>query len=147
MIKTYTAKISEIKRDWYLIDAKDIPLGRVATQAAIILRGKHKRSYTPNYDMGDFIVIINAKDIKLTGKKLEQKKYFSHSNYPSGLKTSTLKELMKKDATEPLKRAITGMIPVNHHKMAQVKRAKIYSDDNHKHTQQLIVLTKESNLL
>jgi large subunit ribosomal protein L13 len=141
MIKTYTAKVDEIKRNWYLIDAKDIPLGRIATQAAIILRGKHKRSYTPNYDMGDFVVIINAKDIKLTGKKLEQKKYQHHSNYPGGLKTETLEKLMKKDPTEPLRRAIVGMITENHHKKAQVQRIKIYSDDNHKHTQKLIKLT------
>lgn len=141
MTKTYTAKVGEIKRNWYLIDAKDIALGRVATQAAIILRGKHKRSYTPNYDMGDFVVIINAKDVKLTGKKLEQKKYQHHSNYPGGLKTLTLKELMAKNKTEPLKRAIKGMIPQNHIKVAQIKRVKIYSGDKHKHTQKFFKLT------
>lgn len=144
-MKTYTAKVGEIKRNWYLIDAKNIPLGRVATQAAIILRGKHKRSYTSNYDMGDFVVVINAKDVKLTGKKLEQKKYQHHSNYPGGLKTSTLKELMKKNPTNPLKRAINGMLPENHHKQAQVKRAKIYSSDKHKHTQKLINTKCESD--
>ena len=144
-MKTYTAKVSEIKRNWYLIDAKNRPMGRVATHAAIILRGKHKRSYTPNYDMGDFAVIINAKDIKLTGKKLEQKQYLHHSNYPGGLKSESIKDLLKKSPTEPLKRAIVGMIPENHFKSNQINRIKIYADEQHKHTQKLINIKCESD--
>jgi len=137
-MKTYIPKIKEIERKWYLIDAKDKILGRVATKAAIILRGKHKIDYTPNFDMGDFAVIINAKSIALSGKKLEQKKYFCHSNYPGGLKSESLKNLMKIKPTEPLRLAIEGMIPKNRLKAKQVERIKIYADENHKHTQKLI---------
>jgi large subunit ribosomal protein L13 len=139
-MKTYTAKVNEIKRNWYLLDANQKPLGRVATKAAIILRGKHKREYTPNYDMGDFVVIINAKKVFLSGKKIEQKEYIHHSNYPGGLKTVSLKDLIKKRPTEPLKRAIRGMLPENHFKPEQINRLKIYADENHKHTQKLIKL-------
>ena len=137
-MKTYSAKKSEIKRNWYLIDAKDRPLGRVATQAAIILRAKHKKTYTPNLDAGDFVVIINAKDIRLTGKKAEQKEYWHHSGYPGGIKKETYLELIKKDPTEPLKRAIMGMLPVNHFKQDQILKLKIYVNDKHPHTQKLI---------
>jgi large subunit ribosomal protein L13 len=137
-MKTYTPKISEIQRKWYLIDAKSIPLGRIAAKAAIIIRGKHKRNYMPNFDMGDFVVIINVKDLKLTGKKIEQKQYFYHSNYPGGLKTKKLKDLLKNNPTEPLKKAIIGMLPNNRHKAAQIKRIKIYADAQHNHTQELI---------
>ncbi|MBU2595238.1 50S ribosomal protein L13 [Patescibacteria group bacterium] len=137
-MKTYTAKVNEIKRNWYLIDAKDKILGRVATQAAIIIRGKHKKDYTANFDMGDFVVIINAKFTALSGKKLEQKKYFRHSGYPGGLKSESLKNLIKTKPTEPLNRAIIGMIPENRLKTNQIKRIKIYADENHKHTQKLI---------
>jgi len=137
-MKTYTAKINNLKRNWYLIDATDTPMGRVATKAAIILRGKHKRDYTPNYDMGDFVVIVNSKKVLLTGKKLEQKEYHRHTRYPGGIRTETLKNLLKTRPNEPLKRAIIGMIPNNSFRTSQVKRIKIYSDENYKHTQKLI---------
>lgn len=139
-MKTHIAKIKEIERKWYLIDAKDKILGRVATQAAIILRGKHKIDYTSNFDMGDFVVIINAKSVALSGKKLEQKKYFRHSGYPGGLKSESLKNLMKIKPIAPLRIAIEGMIPKNRLKIKQVSRIKIYADENHKHTQKLILI-------
>lgn len=137
-MKTFIPKIRDIQRNWYLLDAKDKILGRVATQAAIIIRGKHKKDYTANFDMGDFVVIINAKFVALSGKKLEQKKYFRHSGYPGGLKSESLKNLIKTKPTEPLNRAIIGMIPENRLKANQIKRIKIYADENHKHTQKLI---------
>lgn len=138
MTKTYTAKKSEIKRSWYLLDGRGKILGRIATQAAVILRGKHKTNYTPHIDMGDFVVIINAKFIKYSGKKIEQKQYIRHTGFPGGIRSIALKELKRIDPTQPIRRAITGMIPDNHHKQEQVKRIKIYSDANHKHTQKLI---------
>lgn len=136
-MKTYSAKKSEIKRNWYLIDAKGTPMGRAATQAAILMRGKRKRDFTPNQDMGDFVVIINAKHVKLTGKKLEQKQYWHHSNYPGGLKNETIKNLLKTKPTEPLRRAIYGMIPANRLKSGQIKRLKIFADDHQNITQKL----------
>jgi len=136
-MKTYSIKKSEIKRDWYLIDAKNKVLGRVATTAANLLRGKHKVSFTPNQDAGDFVVIINASKVRFTGKKLEQKKYIRHTGYPGGLRSKTLKELIKENPTEPLKRATLGMIPANRLKKEIAKRLKIYTLDKHKHTQKL----------
>lgn len=139
-MKTYTAKLGKMKREWYLLDAQGMILGRLASSAATILRGKHKVEYTPNFDMGDFVVIINAKDIKFSGKKLEQKEYFHHTNYPGGLKCESLKKLLVTKPTEPLRRAISGMIPGNYFKTSQLKRLKIYSATQHKHTQKLIKL-------
>ena len=138
MIRTYTAKKLEIKRNWYLFDAKGLALGRVATRAAVILRGKHKKNYTPNVEMGDFVVIINAKLIKYSGKKIEQKKYFRHTGYPGGIRAISLEELKRVDPTKPIRRAIVGMLPDNRLKQEQIKRIKIYADDKHQHTQKLI---------
>ncbi|TSC90724.1 MAG: large subunit ribosomal protein L13 [Candidatus Berkelbacteria bacterium Licking1014_96] len=138
MTRTYTAKKSEIKRNWYLLDAKGLALGRVATRATIILRGKHKKNYTPNIEMGDFVVIINAKFIKYSGKKIEQKEYVRHTGYPGGIRSVSLKELKRVDPTAPIRRAIMGMLPDNRLKPEQIKRIKIYADDKHQHTQRLI---------
>ena len=137
-MRTYTAKKSEVKRNWYLLDGRGKILGRIATQAAVIIRGKHKKNYTANVEMGDFVVIINAKLIKYSGKKIEQKEYFRHSGYPGGLKSVSLKELKRTDPTEPIRRAIIGMMPDNRLKQEQIKRIKIYADDKHQHTQKLI---------
>lgn len=138
MTKTYTTKKNELKRNWFVIDAKGLALGRVATRAAVILRGKHKRNYSPNMEMGDFVVIINAELIKYSGRKIEQKKYIRHTGYPGGIKSVSLKKLKKDDPTEPIRRAIIGMIPDNRLKQNQIKRIKIYANDKHKHTQKLI---------
>ena len=137
-MRTYTAKKSEVKRNWYLLDGRGKILGRIATQAAVIIRGKHKKNYTANVEMGDFVVIINAKLIKYSGKKIEQKEYFRHSGYPGGLKSVSLKELKRTDPTEPIRRAIIGMMPDNRLKQEQIKRIKINADDKHQHTQKLI---------
>lgn len=140
MTRTFTAKKSEIKRNWFLLDAKGLALGRVAARAAIILRGKHKRNYSSNIEMGDFVVIINAKSIKYSGRKIEQKEYIRHTGYPGGIKSILLKKLKKDDPTEPIRRAIIGMLPDNRLKQNQIKRIKIYAEDKHKHTQKLIRL-------
>lgn len=140
MTKTYTAKKNELKRNWFLIDGRGNILGRIAAQAAVILRGKHKNNYTPNIDMGDFVVIINAKLIKYSGKKIEQKEYFRHTGYPGGIRSVPLKELKRIDPTQPIRRAIIGMIPDNRLKQNQIKRIKIYADDKHQHTQKLVQL-------
>lgn len=137
-MKTYIIKKSDIRRNWYLIDAKGKSFGRVAAQAAAILRGKHKKEYSANFDMGDFIVITNAKYALFTGKKMEQKNYYWHTGYPGGIRSKSLKDLMKSDPCQPLKRAIHGMLPQNRLKNNQLKRIKIYADQNHKHTQKLI---------
>jgi len=137
-MKTYIIKKADIKRNWYLIDATGKSFGRIAAQAAIILRGKHKKEYSANFDMGDFVVITNAKEAVYTGKKMEQKKYYWHSGYPGGIKSITLKDLSKKDPSAPIKRAISGMLPQNRLKKEQIKRIKVYADENHKHTQKLI---------
>lgn len=139
-MKTYSAKIRDIKRNWYLLDAKNKIMGRVATQAAVILRGKHKPNFTPNQDMGDFVVIINAKDIKLTGKKREQKEYIRHTGYPGGIRKEELKDLLRSKPTKPLKKAVLGMLPANHFKSIQARRLKIYQKDKHRHKQKLINL-------
>ncbi len=138
MTRTYVAKKNEIERNWYLLDAKELALGRAATRAAVILRGKHKRNYTANVDLGDFVVIINAKLIKYSGKKIEQKEYTRHTGYPGGIRSISLKKLQIIDPTEPIRRAIMGMLPDNRLKPEQIKRIKIYADDKHQHTQKLI---------
>ena len=137
-MKTYIIKKADIKRNWYLIDAKGKSFGRVAAQAAVILRGKHKKEYSANFDMGDFVVITNAKYALFTGKKMEQKNYYWHTGYPGGIRKTILKDLFKKDPSEPLRKAIYGMLPQNRLKNNQLKRIKIYADENHKHTQKLI---------
>jgi large subunit ribosomal protein L13 len=142
MQKTYSAKKADIKRTWYLIDAEGLVLGRVASSAARILRGKHKVEFTRNLDMGDFVVIINVEKIKYTGKKMEQKQYIRHSGYPGGLKIESLKEVIAKNPTLPLRKAITGMIPANRLKKSVMRRLKLYAHGKHQHSQKLIPLSK-----
>ncbi|MEG0620776.1 MAG: 50S ribosomal protein L13, partial [Raoultibacter sp.] len=110
-MKTYYAKPSEVERAWVLIDAKDQVLGRVATKAAHILKGKHKPTYTPHIDTGDFVVIINADKIRVTGNKLSAKEYFRHSGFPGGLKSETLEEAMAKHPERVIEHAVKGMLP------------------------------------
>lgn len=136
-MKTYVTKPSEVERNWYIIDAENEVLGRIATRAANILRGKNKPIFSPSVDTGDFVVVINADKIKVTGNKEEDKKYYRHSWHPGGLKTTTLKELKEKDATAPLRVAVKGMLPKNKLADQIIKRLKIYIGDNHPHTQKL----------
>lgn len=135
-MKTYSAKPSDVTRDWYVIDASEAPLGRIAARVATLLTGKEKPMFTQHIDCGDNVVVINAKDIVVTGNKLTTKMYYSHSHYPGGLKEATLEEKMVKDPTHALRHAIRGMLPVNKLRDARLARLKIYADAEHKHEAQ-----------
>lgn len=124
-------KKNEIERNWWLVDAKGQILGRLASRIAMLLRGKNKPSFFPYKDLGDYVVVINAKDIKVTGKKREEKIYWHHTGYPGGLKKETLNELLKEKPTEALKKAILGMLPKNKLKKFWLKRLYIYPEKEH----------------
>ena len=133
---TFMAKPADIERKWYIIDAAGRPLGRTATEAARILRGKHKPIFTPHIDTGDFVIIINAEQAVLTGNKLEKKKYYHHSGYPGGLKEIKYKDLM---ATKPIfavERAVKGMLPHNRLGRATYLKLKVYAGSEHPHAAQ-----------
>ena len=135
-MKTYYAKPNEVAREWLLIDAQDQVLGRVASKAAHILRGKHKPPYTPHVDTGDFVVIINADKIRVTGKKLTDKEYYRHSGYPGGLKCETFEEAMEKHPERVIEHAIKGMLPKNTLGRAMAKKLKVYAGAEHPHMAQ-----------
>lgn len=135
-MKTYNAKENEVKRDWLLIDLKGKVLGRAATQIANILRGKHKPTYTPHVDTGDFIVAINASSIKLTGNKLKDKMYYNHTGYIGGMKITPARDLLQKHPEELITTAVKRMLPSNRLSRALLKKLKVYSGDMHPHTAQ-----------
>jgi len=135
-MKTYNAKPGEIERDWLIVDAEGKTLGRLATQIADRLRGKGKTSFTPHVDTGDFVVVINAEKIAVTGKKLEQKMYYKHSGYPGGLRERTLQEQLNRQPTEVLRKAVKGMLPRNKLGAAQLTKLKIYAGPEHPHVAQ-----------
>lgn len=135
-MKTFSAKPTDVTRKWYVIDASEATMGRVATKVATLLTGKGKPSFTKHIDTGDFVIIINAKNIVVTGNKLEDKMYYRHSHYPGGLKEATLKEKMEKDPTFAIHHAVRGMLPVNKLRDARLDRLKIYADSEHKHEAQ-----------
>ena len=130
------AKPSEVTRTWYLIDAKDKTLGRLASQVAAILEGKHKPTYTPHVDAGDHVIIINADKIRLTGKKLQDKKYYRHSGYPGGIKEITAGDLLQRHPERVIKTAVWGMLPHNRLGRKMIKKLKIYAGDQHPHEAQ-----------
>jgi len=133
---TYMAKPADIQRDWYIIDATGKPLGRVSTEAARILRGKHKPIFTPNMDTGDFVIIINADKVVLTGNKLEQKKYYHYSGYPGGLREVAYKDLMATRPTLVLEKAVRGMLPHNRLGRSLFTKLKVYAGSEHPHAAQ-----------
>jgi len=135
-VKTYSAKAKDIDRKWYLIDAEGEILGRLATQIATILRGKNKPTYTPSMDLGDYVVVINAEKIKVTGNKLKGKIYRYHTSYPGGLKSVTLETLLKKKPELVVKKAVQGMIPHTKLGRAMIKKLKIYKGNEHPHQAQ-----------
>ena len=135
-MKTYTAKKGTYNKDWYLIDAEDKVLGRVASKVAAILRGKQKTSYTPYVDMGDNVIIINSEKVRLTGGKPLQKCYYRHSGYPGGIKQIGFLEMMKKDPTFAMRKAVKGMLPKNRLGRRQLLHVKIYAGDKHPHEAQ-----------
>ena len=133
---TYSVKKSEIERKWYIIDAENKPLGRVATQAALILRGKHKPTYTPNLDTGDHVIIINCSKVVLTGKKLDQKIYRHHSGYIGGMKEISARQLLNKDPEQMMMRAVKGMLPHNSLGRQQLKKLRVYAGCEHENAAQ-----------
>jgi len=135
-MKTYTAKPGEITRDWYVVDAEGQTLGRLATQIADTLRGKGKPQYTPHVDTGDFVVVVNAEKITVTGQKLDQKRYYRHSGYPGGLRSRTLREQLDRRPTEVLRKAVKGMLPRNRLARQQLMKLKIYAGPEHPHEAQ-----------
>lgn len=135
-MSTYMAKKEEIKREWFLIDAKGKVLGRLASEIAKILRGKHKPIYTPHVDTGDFVIVINAKDVLLTGKKENTKIYFRHSGYPGGAKILTAKEMRVKFPERLIYFAVKGMLPKNSLGRKMIKKLKIYPGSEHPHQAQ-----------
>ncbi len=136
MYTTYMAKPGDIKRYWYIIDAAGRPLGRVATEAARILRGKHKPEYTPHLDTGDHVIILNAGKVALTGRKLEQKKYRRHSGYPGGLKEVDYATMLEKRPEKAIFLAVRGMLPHNRLGRAMLKKLRVYKDNQHSHQAQ-----------
>lgn len=136
MNKTYSAKPSEVTRRWILIDASEAPLGRVASTIAMYLMGKNKPMYTPHIDCGDYVVVINAGDLKVTGNKLEDKKYYNYSGFPSGLKETTLKEKIEKNPASPIELAVKGMLPKNKLSPERMKRLRVFAGEAHEHTAQ-----------
>ena len=135
-MNTFLAKPNEVEREWVLIDAEDMVLGRVATEAARILKGKHKPQYTPHVDTGDFVVIINADKIRVTGTKAGKKTYYRHSGFPGGLKSETLNEAMAKHPERVIEHAVKGMLPKNTLGRAMGMKLKVYAGPEHPHMAQ-----------
>ncbi|MBW6457676.1 MAG: 50S ribosomal protein L13 [FCB group bacterium] len=135
-MRTFSAKPTDIKHDWYLVDAEDVVLGRLASKVAQILRGKHKPIYTPHMDTGDFVIVINADKVRLTGTKEEKKSYFRHTGYPGGSRTTTFKELFAKRPEEVVRKAVKGMIPHNKLGRQIFKKLKVYAGSEHPHESQ-----------
>jgi large subunit ribosomal protein L13 len=135
-MKTYLTPVKEIEKNWYIVDAEGKVLGRLASEIASRLRGKHKPNYSTFMDVGDFIVVINADKVKLTGNKLENKKYYHHTGFIGGIKEITAKELLEKKPTEVLHKAVKGMLPKNTLGRAQLKKLKIYAGTEHPHQAQ-----------
>ena len=132
-MRTYTPKPGDTERTWYVIDATDVVLGRLATHAATLLRGKHKPTFAPHVDGGDFVIIINADKVALTGAKREQKIAYRHSGYPGGLKATNYAELLEKNPERAVEKAIRGMIPKNRLGSAQINKLKVYRGAEHPH--------------
>ncbi len=135
-MKTEVAKLENVKRDWYVVDAQDAVLGRLSTKIASVLRGKNKPIFTPSVDTGDFVIVINAEKIALTGRKLADKIYYNHSGFVGGLKEITAGELLQKKPTDLIKRAVKGMLPKNKLARHMLKKLKIYAGPNHPHDAQ-----------
>ena len=136
MTRTYTPKAGEAQREWLVIDATDVVLGRLASHAAALLRGKHKPTFAPHVDQGDFVIIINAEKVALTGQKLEQKKAYRHSGYPGGLKSVTYSELLEKNPVRAVEKAVRGMLPKNSLGRQQLGKLKVYVGAEHPHAAQ-----------
>ena len=135
-MKTFSAKPETVKRDWFVVDATDKVLGRLASEVAIRLRGKHKPEYTPHVDTGDHIVIVNAEKVRVTGRKVEAKNYYSHSGYPCGIKQVTLSDQLERHPTRVLESAVKGMLPKNSLGRAMFAKLRVYAGAEHSHQAQ-----------
>ncbi len=135
-MKTYSPKASELSREWLVVDAENMILGRLATEIAVRLRGKHKPEFTPHMDNGDFVVVVNADKIRFTGRKLDQKMYYRHSGYPGGIKERPLREMMAARPEEVVRKAVRGMLPKNRLARQLIKKLKIYTGPEHPHAAQ-----------
>ncbi len=136
-MKTYSAKSEEVTREWYIVNAEGVVLGRLAAEIAKRLRGKHKPIYTPHVDTGDYVVVVNAEKIALTGKKLTDKMYYRHSGYPGGLKETSAQKMLEKKPEDLLRLAVKGMLPKNSLGRSMLKKLKIYSGGEHPHAAQM----------
>lgn len=135
-MSTFMAKKEEIKRDWYVIDAAGVPLGRLATKIAAILKGKHKPIYTPHVDTGDHVIVLNAEKVVLTGNKLDNKMYYRHSGYPGGIKSETYRSFLNRSPEKVVYKAIWGMLPHNALGRSMIKKLKVYKGAKHPHEAQ-----------
>jgi large subunit ribosomal protein L13 len=129
-------KVSEIERQWFVVDAEGQTLGRIATKIATLVRGKHKPTYTPHLDVGDYVIVINAEKVRLTGRKEEQKNYYRHSNYPGGLTTTSFRSMIEKHPERVIEFAVKGMLPGTTLAKQQLLKLKVYSGPNHPHAAQ-----------
>ncbi len=136
-MKTYSTKASDIERKWHVIDASGETLGRLATKVAVLLRGKHKPLFAPHLDTGDFVIVVNAARVRVTGRKAEQKTYYRHSGYPGGLKSSSFTELQEKHPTRIIEHAVKGMLPHNRLGSTMLKKLKVYAGPDHPHQAQV----------
>ncbi|TQL48903.1 LSU ribosomal protein L13P [Homoserinimonas aerilata] len=136
MTRTFSPTPKDVERNWLIIDATDVVLGRLASHVAVLLRGKHKATFAPHMDMGDFVIIINADKVALTGSKLAQKKAYRHSGYPGGLTATTYSELLEKHPTRAVEKAVRGMLPKNSIGRAQLAKLKVYAGPEHPHAAQ-----------
>jgi large subunit ribosomal protein L13 len=135
-MKTISANEGTVRRNWYVVDATDKTLGRLSTQIANRIRGKHKAEYTPHVDTGDYIVVVNAEKIKVTGKKLDDKHYYRHTGYPGGIKSVTLGKMMQDTPTRAIEQAVKGMMPKNKLSRMMLAKLKVYAGSEHPHTAQ-----------
>jgi large subunit ribosomal protein L13 len=135
-VRTYSPKPGDVQRQWHVIDAQDVVLGRLASQVAVLLRGKHKPTFAPHVDTGDFVVVVNARGVALTGSKRDQKMAYRHSGFPGGLKAVSYTELLEKDPRKAVEKAVKGMLPHNSLGRAMLKKLKVYAGPEHPHTAQ-----------
>ena len=135
-MRTYTPKPDTVTREWLVIDATDVVLGRLASHVAVLLRGKHKPTFAPHVDTGDFVIVINAEKVALTGAKLEQKLAYTHSGYPGGLSSTTYSQMLAKHPTRAVEKAVRGMLPKNSIGRAQLSKLKVYAGAEHPHAAQ-----------
>jgi large subunit ribosomal protein L13 len=135
-MRTYSAKPSEVTRDWFVVDASEFELGRLATRLAMVLRGRHKPTYTPHVDTGDFVVVLNASKVRLKGRKLDQKYYHRYSGYPGGLRSVVARTVREENPERMIRQAVQGMLPKNRLSRQLIKKLKVYAEEEHPHEAQ-----------